>query len=485
MAPSAKQSGQATVTTSQAKSATAASNGVIKEPPASAVNRKKAKRRQKEKARREAAAQQQAADDYESDGLDDPNLAPPGGYPDVADNQQSPPAQYDSRYAGQVSQPEGHNGAPYPYSDDENQYNYDPAYASTNGVDDDGTAPLHGRKGKKKKRKGKTSEYDAAYEEQPSTDYYDVGASRHRGPHMISEDALRTVEQKVNEDAWETSTREERERIRQFWTALPEIERRDLVKIEKDAVLKKMKEQQKHSCSCTVCGRKRTAIEEELEILYDAYYHELEHYANTGERPPPSLQPHHLGTLPQKPSFSHTKQPSKGRIQELPDDEAEEFEDPEDELDEDGYDPDDYSEDEYPSGEVFDAGTLHGSDFFTFGKNLTVKGGILTVADDLLSNHGEKFIDMMEQLANARMRRETEAYNSYRNSHVSHDLHGNHYPEDDEYDDEDEYEDDESQLDDYEEDDEMVRKSVQSARIGFLVLANSCIGCLDRTTAHG
>jgi hypothetical protein len=27
--------------------------------------------------------------------------------------------------------------------------------------------------------------------------------------------------------------------------------------LEKEAVLKKMKEQQKHSCSCAVCGRKR------------------------------------------------------------------------------------------------------------------------------------------------------------------------------------------------------------------------------------
>jgi len=37
-----------------------------------------------------------------------------------------------------------------------------------------------------------------------------------------------------------------------------------------------MKEQQRHTCSCSVCGRRRTAIEEELEMLYDAYYEELE-----------------------------------------------------------------------------------------------------------------------------------------------------------------------------------------------------------------
>ena len=51
---------------------------------------------------------------------------------------------------------------------------------------------------------------------------------------------------------------EERERIKEFWLGLGEDERRNLVKVEKEAVLKKMKEQQKHSCNCAVCGRKRS-----------------------------------------------------------------------------------------------------------------------------------------------------------------------------------------------------------------------------------
>ena len=60
-----------------------------------------------------------------------------------------------------------------------------------------------------------------------------------------------------NNKIWSTSTTEERERIKDFWLGLGEEERRSLVKIEKDTVLRKMKEQQKHSCSCAVCGRKR------------------------------------------------------------------------------------------------------------------------------------------------------------------------------------------------------------------------------------
>ena len=65
-------------------------------------------------------------------------------------------------------------------------------------------------------------------------------------------------QQPKNNKIWSTSTTEERERIKEFWLGLGEDERRNLVKIEKEAVLKKMKEQQKHSCSCAVCGRKRS-----------------------------------------------------------------------------------------------------------------------------------------------------------------------------------------------------------------------------------
>lgn len=59
-------------------------------------------------------------------------------------------------------------------------------------------------------------------------------------------------------DIWtSTNYTEERQRIREFWLHLSEAERRSLVKVEKEAVLRKMKEQQRHSCNCSVCGKKR------------------------------------------------------------------------------------------------------------------------------------------------------------------------------------------------------------------------------------
>ncbi|KAJ7355167.1 salt tolerance down-regulator-domain-containing protein [Mycena albidolilacea] len=77
------------------------------------------------------------------------------------------------------------------------------------------------------------------------------------------------------------SSSEERERIRDFWIALGKDRHRDLVKVEKGVLWRKLKEQQWKGvrCSCVICGRKRDAIEEEFQVLYDAYHEDLEQYA--------------------------------------------------------------------------------------------------------------------------------------------------------------------------------------------------------------
>ena len=187
--------------------------------------------------------------------------------------------------------------------------------------------------------------------------------------HSISRDRI-----------WDTSTQEERERIKEFWLSLGEEERRSLVKVEKEAVLRKMKEQQKHSCSCTVCGRKRTAIEEELEVLYDAYYLELEQYANNqqlglGGRGPALPSPHRYGPLtgppPHHPAH-HLPSPTMANahsrytrpVQDLPDDE-----------DDDDYSDEDDDEEDFSDEEVADADPRGpAADFFNFGNSLTVEG---------------------------------------------------------------------------------------------------------------
>ncbi|OCT47134.1 Stress response protein NST1 [Cladophialophora carrionii] len=270
----------------------------------------------------------------------------------------------------------------------------------------------------------------------------------------LSSAAMRASQRLSSDHIWNTSTQAERENIKQFWLELGEDERRSLVKVEKEAVLRKMKEQQKHSCSCSVCGRKRTAIEEELEVLYDAYYEELEQFAN--HNTDLSQAPH---LLPPRTTYNRAhpmagSYPSRSRINEIDEDE-EDLEDDDDEEEYDDEDDEGYSDDD---GELDDHGLPPGPpDFFQFGNSLTVKDGILTVADDLLKNDGKHFIDMMEQLAERRLQREEEIrYPSsafaHRNLHQGH----NHPPidDDDDYDDEEDDEEYDSQdEDDYEGDD--------------------------------
>jgi len=270
------------------------------------------------------------------------------------------------------------------------------------------------------------------------------------------------------EKIWNTSSAEERERIKEFWLSLGEDERKSLVKVEKDAVLKKMKEQQKHSCSCTVCGRKRTAIEEELEVLYDAYYEELEQYANgqgDGRPVPMMAPPRRFGALsglqpPNRLPPAFNGQPSRGRI-------VEDLGDDEDEEGDEEYSEEEGDEDDYSDEEPEELPRPIASDFFNFGNSLTVQGGILTVADDLLKNDGKKFIEMMEQLAERRMAREEDAREQFSNPNYGHPPNGsmhthshnhNHppQPDDEEYDDDEEDEEDyDSQEEDYDEE-EMV-----------------------------
>ena len=74
---------------------------------------------------------------------------------------------------------------------------------------------------------------------------------------------------------WQTSTVEERERIKDFWHGLGLEERKRLIRLEKEAISKRMKDYQRHACNCAVCARKRIAIESELDISYEAYATEL------------------------------------------------------------------------------------------------------------------------------------------------------------------------------------------------------------------
>ncbi|KAL1958268.1 hypothetical protein VTO42DRAFT_4776 [Malbranchea cinnamomea] len=405
----------------------------------STVNRKKQKRRNKQAARLAAERQLQDNGALTQNG----DVAPAASHSETKPLSDSPHAQE----GGAADEEDVY------YTDDEEQRHsrsQSTAQPESNGVV---AQPTSSGK-RKKKKKGKKNRSTSQTAEGSSTSQSTPLASTSKGLNSssMSNAAVRSAHKVSKDRIWNTSTQEERENIKEFWLELGEEERRSLVKVEKEAVLRKMKEQQKHSCSCTVCGRKRTAIEEELEVLYDAYYEELEQYANHNhgafENGAPIGTPRRLYQPPlhsfERHSHVHSsRHPSRGKIQEMPEEE---------DL-EDDYDEEDEEDEPYSDEDLDEATRATRADFFAFGNSLTVKDGILTVADDLLKNDGKHFIDMMEQLAERRMQREEDmqyaaASAAHQSMHVGH----NHGPplDEEDYDDEDEEDYDSQDDEDYE-----------------------------------
>ncbi|KAL1971190.1 hypothetical protein VTN77DRAFT_142 [Rasamsonia byssochlamydoides] len=401
------------------------------ETMAPSVNRKKQKRRQKQAARL-AAEQKLPNGDVSTEPTDQDGNA--------------------RRNSGEHADSDVEDGEHHDHANHEEQHG-DEAHASGGAVNGKAPEEQESKTTKSSKKKKKKSKKDRSQTvgDESSTPLSTPSASTNRQPQN---NTSRPSKKSSKDRIWNTSTQEERENIKKFWLELGEEERRALVKVEKDAVLKKMKEQQKHSCSCTVCGRKRTAIEEELEVLYDAYYEELEQYANNNQGafengapivPPPRLYQPRLHSLDRHTHLHGHHHPSQGRVHELPDDEEE--------LEED-YDEDDEDDEPYSDDDLEDEASRNArADFFAFGNSLTVKDGILTVADDLLKNDGKHFIDMMEQLAERRMQREEDAQYGMAAAHQSLHAGHNHGPlDEDDYDDEEDDDYDSQDDEEYEED---------------------------------
>ena len=353
------------------------------------VNKKKQKRRQKEAARKAAGqppmtgsqlAQQFAnvADSAYQDIVKEMAAAQARG---EANGYDYGPSDYDD-----PEQYEPDEAEDMYYTDDVNpQYrtSFSPSLPQTNGhaLHDYVPPEPPSAKGKKKKKSKTGSTSEGVYSESNNIPLFTQRALQPPPPpplpptgQPLSTETHRPANHVSKDRIWNTSTAEERERIKEFWLSLGEEDRRSLVKVEKEAVLKKMKEQQKHSCSCTVCGRKRTAIEEELEVLYDAYYEELEQYANKQQisledgapmMPPPRMYPHPMASIPpsQHPHVPNRRS-SRGRIQEIGDDDRA--------IEDDEYS--DEEDNELSEDDVEEEAIGPANDFFNFGNSLTVQG---------------------------------------------------------------------------------------------------------------
>jgi hypothetical protein len=326
-------------------------NGSASQSPApSAINRKKQKRREKEAAKK--AAQDPSPPATLRNGVAGGSSHLP---PHAAHSRQPAPHYANAELDEPLYDDEGDF-----YSDEEGEQ-YEHEYG-TNGHYQQGYAhaPIPGGSKKpRKKKKGASAPPPHAY-------------SQHVAPRHSPAPHSHAMASSGDKNIWNTSTVEERERIREFWLSLGEDDRKSLVKIEKEAVLRKMKEQQKHSCSCSVCGRKRTAIEEELEVLYDAYYEELEQYAHhqqdVGRFLPDanfghaSSAPHPRPLMPPHPAPSHY------------DDDEEEDEFSAEEEEEEDYSNSEISSDGGYDSEERSLPPPEAADFIHFGSSLTVKG---------------------------------------------------------------------------------------------------------------
>jgi hypothetical protein len=291
----------ATATMAPTPTAVHSSNGSNAADTAAGVNRKKAKRRAKGAAKRKAEQGHSEAGNTNVNNGHPPHSSPKTSNTSSAPQNSHAAAEYeDDGYSNRAV----YNDEPY-YSENDPAYNhqYNPGYANGDGPGHRHIDSSHEQA--KKKRKGKLPPQPPY--SHPHHHQYPAGTHSHvpppppPPPPAMSSAASRTVQKNSKGDRiWNTSTQEERERIKDFWLSLKEEERKSLVKIEKEAVLRKMEEQQKHSRSCTVYRRKRTAIEEELEVLYDAYYEELETYAIKGIPYAPLL----VGDVFPRPLFS-------------------------------------------------------------------------------------------------------------------------------------------------------------------------------------
>lgn len=349
------------------------------QPPAGSGSSKK-KKKKKSKQKKQAEAQQASQDDNYDDNTGVQST--PGAYPgynSAIDYQ----AQFGSPELLDPDDPEAEyyseEDAPY-----ENNYQYEEPVTTQPQPPQLSTSK---KKNKKKRKKGNRNG--------------DGAGSVNGGGHQNGTITNTSNGISKKDRIWNTSTNEERERIKEFWLSLGEEERRSLVKVEKEAVLRKMKEQQKHSCSCSVCGRKRTAIEEELEVLYDAYYEELEQYANqqqkygtvlpNGLNPHPSQPSHpshpahpahihhnlshghghnhsHPHVHSPSPTHYHPDSPDSGQIRHMEEvDDDDEFDDEDDE---------DFEDDDEDDLEDVPQERPDRPDFFNFGNSLTVKGGV-------------------------------------------------------------------------------------------------------------
>lgn len=161
----------------------------------------------------------------------------------------------------------------------------------------------------------------------------------------------------------------ERQQIRDFWLSLPSDRRKDLVFQERQILLRSWKERQRVGCNCAYCQKKRKLVQSEIEMLYDTYYQVLDEYTNF------------LREVRLNGGASATATAASQPIAADP------------------------ASSGGPSGSVPSGKSSYRHSCIQQHPS-QIRFGLHNVAEDLLKNGGKKFLDILERIAERRIRRE-------------------------------------------------------------------------------
>lgn len=147
--------------------------------------------------------------------------------------------------------------------------------------------------------------------------------------------------------------------MKQFWEELPLDKKKKICTIESNEVLKVIQEDPKTGCSCRVCSSKKLTLEKELQKLYVGYYSVRKLASNALDET--ELNISLVNSIFGLPVVSDNEKNEKEKVNEKEEEEEKK---------------------DFSSVDAMDS--------------------IMSVADDLVKNNGENFINLVEQLNNAK-----------------------------------------------------------------------------------
>ncbi|KAI5953710.1 NST1 [Candida jiufengensis] len=115
------------------------------------------------------------------------------------------------------------------------------------------------------------------------------------GTHHPNNHNVKRNSQDAHNSLWDSASIEEQEKLKEFWESLAETQKLELVKIDKQSIMKMFKNETRqhlqqlsqqsnnnmsnnnnsNNCACKYCGRRNNIIEEELESIYDNHFDDI------------------------------------------------------------------------------------------------------------------------------------------------------------------------------------------------------------------